>query len=332
MKVSVIIPVYNADKYLPVCLESLAIQTMCDFEVILVNDCSTDNSIAVAEIFSERFGERLKIITLDKNTGSGAIPRNVGLEHARGEYIFFADADDLLIDNALEIFYGFAQDFQADVVYTESNYFCDGEEPIPKDLTEFFLNPPIFSHKEPTLETVDIAERVNNFMNFAFSLAPWSKFVRRDLLIDNAVTFPPMTIGEDIVWTFKLLCLAKKILRVPMPLYIYRNHEKSMRNCVRSPEQTIKFWLSPLINGVDCLDEFMREIDYFKQNPALQLKVLNFFANMQLNCMNDAFKYLPLEDIYEIFLRELIAVGSSQPALIAYLLLMNNICRNELVK
>ena len=66
MKISVIIPVYNAEKYLGVCLESLLIQTFTDFEVILVNDCSTDSSIAVAESYLDKFGGRLKILHLKK--------------------------------------------------------------------------------------------------------------------------------------------------------------------------------------------------------------------------------------------------------------------------
>ena len=87
MKVSVILPVFNAEKFLGECLESILNQTLKDFEVIIVDDCSTDNSIVVAENFLERFGGRLKIISLPKNTGGGALPRNVGLDFARGNKV-----------------------------------------------------------------------------------------------------------------------------------------------------------------------------------------------------------------------------------------------------
>ena len=87
MKVSVIIPVFNAEKYLAVCLESLLIQTFTDFEVIIVDDCSTDSSLAIAESYLEKFGGRLKILTLEENTGTPGLPRNVGLEFSQGEYI-----------------------------------------------------------------------------------------------------------------------------------------------------------------------------------------------------------------------------------------------------
>lgn len=331
MKVSVIIPVYNAAKYLPVCLESLAIQSMHDFEIIVVDDCSTDSSVAVAESYLERFGGRLKIIMLDRNTGSGAVPRNIGLEHARGEYVFFADADDLLIDNALEIFCNFAQEYRADVVYTEAGYLC-GEEPIPAELTETFWNPPSFAHEEPTFETDDLVKRVENFMNFAFALTPWTKFVRRNLLTANKITFSHMTIAEDVIWTFKIICRAKKFLRVPTLLYVNRRHDTSTKNRLRKLQDDLKFWTSPLIHGLDLLDEFMRGIELFKQKPNLRLQVLNFFAGLIFGYIKDAMKSLDATEAYEIFLREFSVAGSSQPALIAYLLLMNNLYRNELTK
>lgn len=130
MKISVIIPAYNAEKYLGVCLESILIQTLQDYEVIVVDDCSTDNSATVAENYLERFGGRLKIISLPENTGGGALPRNVGFEYAQGKYIFFIDPDDLLIDTALETLYNVSENYQADVVYMEK-YFTCGEEIIP---------------------------------------------------------------------------------------------------------------------------------------------------------------------------------------------------------
>ena len=331
MKVSVIIPVYNAEKYLPVCLESLAIQTMQDFEVILVDDCSTDSSIAIAENFLERFGGRLKIFSTPQNTGSGSIPRNIGLEHASGDYVYFVDNDDFLIDNALETLYGLAQEYHADVVYMEKVFDCD-EEPVPKKLTiEVWEHTKSFV-EEPTLDVVDIAGRVQLFLNASFCWAPWEKFLRRDLLVNNDITFPRMTVFEDVIWTFKLLCAAERWLRIPMPLYVWRNNKKSVFRRTRSPEQTIKFYMSPLIHGLDILDEFTRRIDYFKQNSTERLQVLNFFANIQFYYMKDALNNLDETDAYEIFLREISAAGNSQPALTAYLLLMNNIYRKELIK
>ncbi|MBR0261220.1 MAG: glycosyltransferase [Selenomonadaceae bacterium] len=329
MKVSVIIPVYNAEKFLSVCLESLLIQTLQDFEVIVADDCSTDSSLDIAESYLERFGERLKIITLPGNTGSGAVPRNVGLEYAQGKYIFFADNDDLLIDTALETLYEAAEESQAEVLYMEKFFTCD-EEPVPKNLT-----PAAWCHNDSivdefTFETNDLSRRLEKFLSSKYCWAPWSKFFRRDFLVDNEIIFPQMTIADDVVQTFEIICLAKKILRVPPPLYVHRENNSSLFKRPRTPEQQIIFRTNPLIIGLDCLDNFMREVDYFQKNPAVRLQVLNFFMLLQIDNMADELKSLEPEKVYEIFLREFSKADSTQPALISYLLLMTNLYRNEL--
>ena len=141
-----------------------------------------------------------------------------------------------------------------------------------------------------------------------------------------------MKISEDGSWTFEIICLAKKILRVPTPLYIWRSNEGSMTRRNRSPEQMLTFWISPLINGLDFLERFMSGIEFFKQNSDIRLRVLDFFANIHFQRMTQAVNVLESTKAYEIFLREFSKAGSSQPALISYLLVMNNIYRNELKK
>ena len=140
-----------------------------------------------------------------------------------------------------------------------------------------------------------------------------------------------MTIADDVVWTLKILCLAKRLLRVPVPLYVNRKNSASIMRRERTPEQTITFRTNPLLTGLEALDEFMRKIEYFKQNPVIRLQVLNFFTLMQLDNMNAEFQALSPEEVYEIFLREFKAAGSSQPALISYLLVMNDLYRKELM-
>ena len=331
MKVSVIIPMYNAEKYFGVCLESLLIQTFTDFEIIVVDDCSTDNSLAIAESYLEKFGGRLKVLSLEENTGSGAIPRNVGLEYASGDYIYFIDADDLLIDTALETLYNFAEEYQAEVVYMEKFFSC-GEEPIPAEVNlSAWCHAKNFVEK-PTFETRNFAERIEKFLHSIFCWNPWSKFSRRDFLISNGIKFPPMTIAEDVVHTFEIICLAENFLHIPTPLYIHRENESSMMLQKRSPEQMIKFRTSPLITGLESLDEFMNGLEFFKQNLVVRLQVLNLFALMQFSNMKDALNKLEPQEVYEIILGEFSKAGSTQPALIAYLLVMNNLYRNELAK
>ena len=328
--VSVIVPVYNAEKYLPVCLESLLIQTFTDFEVLVVDDCSTDSSLTIAESFLERFGGRLKIVSLLTNNGAPAVPRNVGLGFARGKYVYFIDDDDFVVDNALETLFSATETFSADVVYMERNFTC-GEEFIPTeiDIADEELNNFV---EVPTFEPDDLSERVENFLSLRYRWPPWAKFVRRDLLVDNDIKFPPMRTSEDILWTLKLLCFAKKILRIPEPLYVNRQHGESITRIKRADKQMLQLWTSPLLNGMDLFCEFMSRTDFFKGKFKLQLRLLNLFAVTHLTQMQDATKTLPQEELYEIFLREFVKAGSSQPALISYLLTMNNLYRNELMK
>ena len=182
MKISVIIPVYNAEKYLGMCLESLLIQTFKDFEVITVDDGSKDNSCAVAESFLEKFGGRLKVISLGKNTGSGAVPRNEGLKFSRGEYIFFMDADDMLVENALQKLYDAAKNFRADVIHMSKGFICTEDfNPDKIILADWDKNP--VAVDTPTLETENLPERLEKLFASAYGWAPWIKFLRRDFLI-----------------------------------------------------------------------------------------------------------------------------------------------------
>ena len=117
--ISVIIPLYNAEKYIGECLDSLLNQTFKSFEVILVDDCSTDNSVKIVESYAPKFAGRLKLAKMGKNTGSGSLPRNKGLLLSRGEYIFNMDNDDLLTETALEEMYTLAKKYNVDFVYCE---------------------------------------------------------------------------------------------------------------------------------------------------------------------------------------------------------------------
>ena len=298
MKISVIIPVYNAEKFLSVCLESILNQTLTDFELLVVDDYSIDSSYEIAESYLERFGGRLKIISLNENTGNPSVPRNVGLENSRGEYVLFVDNDDMLIQNALKTFYDLAENFRADVVYTERGYLCDEFG----NLTVAALDKNSSAVDKPTLETNNLAERVQNFLRTSYCWAPWAKFVRREVLTANKIFFPRVKISEDVLWSFKVVCAAKNFLRVPTPLYIHRELKNSWSQIERPPVDELKFWLNPLVKGLEYLDTFMDENNFFAQN--YRFEVTNFFVKMQVAGMLGALEKLNRNELYEIIRRE----------------------------
>ena len=325
-QVSVIIPVFNAEKYLGACLESILNQTCADFEVIAVDDCSTDNSCAVAESYLEKFGGRLKIISLPTNTGNASIPRNEGLRFSRGEYIFFMDNDDLLINTALETLYNFAANFRADVVYMEQGFICDEDS---RNLTGCSWTPPEFVLNKVVMESDDINKRLEFFLKLIYGVTPWVKFLRRDFLIANKIDFPHVKIAEDVIWTFKIICLAKNFLRIPNPLYVWRSVENSLSRIAREPADEIKFWLDPLIKGLDYLDDFMSELNFFAQNPNYRFEVTNFFVKMQVAGMLDALKNLNRYELYEIVHGEF---DGKHAALIANLFVVMNFYRDKFLE
>ena len=312
MKVSVVVPVYNAEKFLPDCLESILAQTLADFELLVVDDASTDSSLTVAKNFRAR-DRRIKVISLPTNTGNPSVPRNVGLENSHGKYILFADNDDMLVDNALETFHDFAETFRADVVYTQRGYLCDESG----NVTGTALDKNSAPVTSPTLETDDIGQRVKNFLRTAYGWAPWTKFLRRSLLVDNKIFFPRVTIAEDVLWSFKVICAAKNFLRVSTPLYVHRERKNSWSRIQRTPVDEVKFWLDPLVKGLEYLDAVINATEFFAQNPNYRFEVTNFFVKMQVAGMLGALEKLSRNELYEIIRREFSA--SRHAALIANL-------------
>ena len=291
----------------------------------MVDDCSTDNSCAVAESYFEKFGERLKVISLPQNHGNPAIPRNEGLRFSRGEYIFFVDNDDLLLNNALEELYNLAKTFRADVVYMERGFILDSEKVIAAawDKKDFKLN-------KPTPESANIVERIGNFLQNHYGWAPWTKFLRRDFLLSEKIAFPNVKISEDVLWTFKVICLAKNFLRVPNQLYIYRSVDDSWSRIRRPPQDEIKFWLDPLVKGLDYLDNFMDALKFFAQNPNCRFDVTNFFVKMQIAGMLGALKKLNSYQLYKIIHDEF--SGSRHAAFIANLFVVMNFYRDKFLE
>ena len=299
--ISVIIPMYNAEKYIAECLDSLLAQTFKDFEVIIVDDCSTDNSVKIVESYVEKFGGRLKLYNTDKNFGSGAIARNIGLSHSSGEYVYNMDNDDMLTKTALEEMYELAKKYDADVVYCEKYFMSTGvgEEFIKNiHIADTEMQPPPFVDK-PTLETEDLSERVKGILNYRFWVVPWDKLVKRNLLLKNEIFFPGLTIGDDDIWTYGLIFSAKKFLRVPNIIYTRRMRNDSITGIKKSPQQALNFHLNPFLLGLKTLDNFMSKHEFFKTNPKQRYAILERFVNDTITAgFNDAAQLSVLE-VYE---------------------------------
>ena len=328
-EISVIIPLYNAEKFIAECLESLSAQTLKNFELIIVDDCSTDSSPAIVESYIPKFGGRLKLSRTKKNSGSGALSRNKGLKLSRGKYVFNMDNDDLLTPTALEELFALAETYDADVVYCEK-YFVAND-----DLSEIYLHGEqegIFVDR-PTLETDDLTERVNEILAYRFWVTPWSKLVKRDVLLDNEIYFPPCKISDDDIWTYELLFCAGKILRVPNAIYVNRRTKNSVTRDARTPVQEITFWLNPLFTGLKSFDDFMGAIEFFRRNPHYRLAMLDHLANGRSFAQLSRYcAQMPPIEIYDAIRQSFKNSLGKQDVLVAYLCTLVHEQRKNLVR
>lgn len=295
--VSVIIPMYNAEKFVRQCLISVLASKFTDYEVLVIDDCSTDNSVDEVKKVLPHFDGRLKLLSTEKNSGGASVPRNVGINHAVGKYLTFVDSDDMLVPTALGEFFKLAEKFQADVIHTEK-FLYFREEAEDKSFKLDFTTENLI--EEPQLESAELGERIRRYITGEFFWSTWGKFYRRELLIKNKILFQHMQLSEDMIFCFKCLCLARNYLRVPNVTNIYRLREGSMSHKNLNPSEGIKRWLSVVTSGTSNLDKFMGEQSFFQQNPEAQRAVEKFFLGTHFKMIN-LFPSMPAHKIQEIF-------------------------------
>ena len=323
--VSVIIPMYNAARFIPQTLESLLYQTMQDFEVVLIDDCSTDNSATIAESYLEKFGGRLKIIFLPKNTGKPGLPRNVGIQFARGEYIAFLDADDLYTPTALEELSTLAEKFQADIVHTDTFFlqYSGGNVEVCQRQTL-----PVVS--EPTFETNDLAQRIDQWLNRGYNWESVTNFCRRDFLTANQIHFPDMLNNEDMILSFRLLCTAETFLRVPNCTYLYRQRQDSVsQKSFEGAAEHFHKWLRVMKDGFHNFEEIMSAISFFDDHPDYRYAVLEFFFNEVLPQFLNSYIHNPAFTLNPLVKKEF---HSDDATLYSYLFDSVNIYRLQIMQ
>lgn len=285
--ISVIIPMYNAEKFIDDCLDSLLAQTFRDFEVIVVDDCSTDSSPKVVESYVPKFGGRMTFTKMKVNSGGGGAPRNKGLLFSCGEYVFFMDADDALTESGLEEMYALAKKFNADVVYCEKYYTFKGTGKISKQnirVADKNIQQGDFVD-EPTLETDNLVERIKKATSWKYWVTPWQRLVLRKLLTENEITFPSLIGSNDMGWAFEVLFCAKRFLRVPNICYIWRIHDNSNTLRPRPINKLIHKWLDRTIRGLKIIDDFMKDMAFFREHQECRYAVLCFFADTDFNSL-----------------------------------------------
>lgn len=228
--VSVIVPVYNTEKYLPKCLDSLTGQTLSDIEIICINDCSPDNSLAVLQEYAKK-DNRIKIIDFKENKGA-AVARNTGIDAATGEYIGFVDSDDFVDIDFYEKLYTKAIETDADVVKGKLwLYDLKDEKKYLEDWID--INDDVKKHKA--------------YFYFTFTTAIY----KRDFINEHNIRFLEGLVHfEDPYFTIKAAVFYNKLCVDDTACYYYINNpESSSRKSV-----TIKHAQSVSVGSENMLD------------------------------------------------------------------------------
>ena len=318
---------------------------MTDFEVIIVDDCSTDLSVEVVESFADRFNELvggLHVIKLPKNSGTSGTVRNFGMQLAHGKYIAFLDSDDLYTKTALEELSTLAEKFQVDIVHMENYFVLWGgkgksvDEPAFTDFNEL-INPANFitarnskfQPVEPTFETDNFAERVNKFIAGGYAGEAYTNFYRRDFLIRNQIFFPYIRGLEDQTFAFHAMCLAEKILRVPNVNYIVRPREGSgMREKLNVAAEVHKS-LRIYVDGFNELRKIMDDIKFFGEHPDYRYAVLNWYVSTKFYRLQNFYAQIHPAALAPLVEREF---SGDDAAFTAYLFNTVNIYRLQMMK
>jgi glycosyltransferase involved in cell wall biosynthesis len=251
--VTVIVPVFNVEEYLPICIDSILQQEQLHYEVILVNDGSTDRSGAIADKYAEQ-DSRIRVI--HQENGGISVARNNGLDLAQGEYIVFIDSDDWIRANSLSELYYEAAKYRADVMMGNL-WFCneDGSKytlfaPIPKEMRS---TP--FCGKECFIRLVESRAYPPMVCNYIF---------RRQYLKEIEARFEEGIIHEDELWTPIVLCQAERVVTADVDFYNYRQRTESVTHTTN-----IRQRLNALVHVTDKLLDFADRFDFLGKDAEL---------------------------------------------------------------
>ena len=276
-KISVIIPIYNVEPYLKRCLDSVVNQTLSDIEIILINDCSTDNSLEIAQSYTQK-DKRIILIDLPINQGAAAA-RNKGLEVASGEYLGFVDPDDAIDLNFYEELYKKAKETDADI--------------IKGNLILFNLD------GTTTLSTLN--EKITKNGRFEFSYEWPSAIYKHSFVKDNNIIIPEDTNnGEDVVFLYRCLLKTEKLELLNSVNYYYLRREGSLYS-----EKMPPYKITNTIKSLSyILDDFDKELeinlsnkDYVLQYYKIIINVLEYIRKKcedktsKLECINKSIAF-----------------------------------------
>ena len=292
--ISVIIPVYNVENYLHVCLNSVLKQTYQDFEILCIDDDSTDSSAEILEYFAHK-DSRIKILKNDSNHGPG-YSRNKGLDMAQGKYISFLDGDDWFSPNTFEMLIEKAEKDNLDllmfknIVYYEEPQKFGFEEYYDMEFMNKFENQ-VFDHWD-----------LDKTKLLIMSNAPWNKFYLKSFLDDNNIRFPNENlIHEDNPFFYKVITSAKRVSIINEYLH---NRRRRPGSIMTLNNERIFDNIDVMYKVLDVFFEDMNLYEYYKK------EVLTYIFAVfmgRYNQIEDEFKeefYKRVQEAYKVYIKK----------------------------
>lgn len=275
-KISIIVPIYNVEKYLNKCVDSLLNQTYKNLEIILVDDGSPDNCFKICEDYSKNEN----IVVIHKENGGLSDARNYGLKEASGKYVMFIDSDDFVENDMVEYLYKILKDNNADVSICNYNLFYEDNSLNNKIGVE--IESDLILNKYEALNLLLEDKIIQSFA--------WNKLYKRTLF--DGITYPKGKIMEDVGTTYKLFTKAEKIVVGKEPKYNYLQRSGSILHHKKAKYYIDYFDLS-----------YKRYKDLIKENKKLEnnyLKMLYLSFDILLVEDENVQEYLMQIDIMKI--------------------------------
>jgi glycosyltransferase EpsJ len=287
--ISIIVPIYNIQRYLPKCLDSLLSQSHANIEIICIDDASDDNSVNIAMEYSDRY-KQIQLICHDRNLGLGAA-RNTGLEYASGDLVGFVDSDDYVHPDMYKKLYRHLKETNADIVQCSAFY-------VDENGTKLSLQPNSFgsSIDSPLLHLYASSRSP------IFIAAAWNKLYKKELFTTNHIQYPSHYF-EDIPVMVQLLYFAKKIVSLKEGLYYYLQRNDSI---VRQKSY------AHLVNLIKSLQFSRKSIFMFlsAQNALIPRVIANYLGQLYwrteqiLNTLFDSFNFSEKSQLLNLLFSE----------------------------
>lgn len=260
-KISVIVPIYNVEKYLEKCIDSIINQTYSNLEIILVNDGSVDNSKNICDQYAIS-DKRIKVI--HKENGGLSDARNYGLNIATGDYVSFIDSDDYIHPMFYEILLKMIEENEGDIAQCNLMKYYENNNITNNNDIDF--------HKQPhILSNIQALDYLTSDLNY---IIVCNKLYKKGLF--DKVRFPKGKLHEDEYITYKVLFKSKKVIVTSIPLYYYLQRTDSITGQ--------KFNLKKL----DALDAFIEQISFYKEknlNAIRNKTIYRFESNLRILMM-----------------------------------------------